>query len=58
MSSHSEAGGNCIEAGRSDFRTIGIRDTKARGTGPVLELTRSEWGSLLDAIRTGSIGRS
>jgi hypothetical protein len=34
---------NCVEVGHSKARTIGVRDTKANGTGPILEFTRAEW---------------
>jgi hypothetical protein len=42
----SEPTDNCVEVGRSAHRTIGVRDTKARGTGPTLEFTRAEWKAL------------
>ncbi|MEU5992945.1 DUF397 domain-containing protein [Spirillospora sp. NPDC047418] len=51
VSSYSEAGGNYVEAGRSASGTISVRDTKARGAGPVLEFSRLEWSALLDSIR-------
>lgn len=50
-SRHSEPNGGCIEAGRAPDGTIGIRDTKLNGTGPILEMTRREWRSFLDKIR-------
>jgi hypothetical protein len=42
----SEPTDGCVEVGRSAHRTIGIRDTKARGSGPTLEFTRAEWKAL------------
>jgi hypothetical protein len=42
-SRHSEPNGDCVEVGRSASRTIGVRDSKADGTGPVLEFTTTEW---------------
>lgn len=51
VSSYSEAGGNCVEAGRSASGTVSVRDTKAKGTGPILEFSRSDWATLLDSIR-------
>lgn len=30
--------------------TIGVRDTKAEGAGPILELTRREWAALLHPV--------
>lgn len=42
----SNAGGNCVEVGRSRRGTVGIRDTKAAGQGSILELTGIEWAAL------------
>lgn len=50
-SRHSQPNGGCIEAGRADDSTIGVRDTKLNGTGPTLEFTKDEWRTLLDRIR-------
>lgn len=49
---HSEPNGSCVEVGRASDGTIGVRDTKAQGAGPILELTRHEWSALLHSIRT------
>lgn len=54
VSSHSEAGGHCVEIARSTSDTIGIRDSTLRTKSPILELTRSEWAALLAAVRAGS----
>ncbi|CNF75699.1 Domain of uncharacterised function (DUF397) [Mycobacterium tuberculosis] len=54
-SRHSEPNGGCIEAGRATDGTIGVRDTKLHGNGPILEFTRGEWRILLDRIRTDSL---
>jgi hypothetical protein len=49
----SEAGGNCVEVAlATDCQAIGVRDSKARGAGPILELTHQEWTAFLDSIRT------
>ena len=50
-SRHSEPNGGCVEVGRSAFRTVGVRDTKADGTGPVLEFTRAEWAAFTHRLR-------
>lgn len=50
-SRHSQPNGGCIEAGRADDGTIGVRDTKLNGTGPTLEFTRNEWCTFLHRIR-------
>jgi len=49
-SRHSEPNGGCVEVGRS-AHTIGVRDSKADGTGPVLEFTRAEWAAFTRALR-------
>ncbi|MFG2015893.1 DUF397 domain-containing protein [Actinomadura geliboluensis] len=51
-SRHSQPNGGCIEAGRADDGTIGVRDTKLDGNGPILEFTRDEWWSFLRRVRT------
>ncbi|WP_433327785.1 DUF397 domain-containing protein [Spirillospora sp. CA-294931] len=37
--------------GCSDRGTIGVRDTKADGQGPILELSHTEWADFLSKIR-------
>lgn len=51
-SHHSQPNGGCIEAGRADDGTIGVRDTKLDDNGPILEFTRDEWWSFLRRVRT------
>ncbi|MFC5753640.1 DUF397 domain-containing protein [Actinomadura rugatobispora] len=34
---------NCVEVGRSPNGTIGVRDTKERDSGPILEFAPQEW---------------
>lgn len=50
-SRHSDPGASCVEVGRSGEGMVGVRDTKARKKGPVLEFTRSEWAAFLSSIR-------
>lgn len=50
-SRHSEPNGHCIEAGRADDGTVGVRDTKLHGGGPTLEFTSDEWRIFLHKIR-------
>ncbi|GAA4227919.1 hypothetical protein GCM10022254_16750 [Actinomadura meridiana] len=47
----SEANGACVEVARSLRGTIGLRDSKAADSGPILELTRREWTMFLRSIR-------
>lgn len=51
-SSHSVPDSNCVEVGRSPHGTIGVRDTKEGGTGPILDLTSQEWASFMQALRS------
>ncbi|MFI0444531.1 DUF397 domain-containing protein [Actinomadura sp. 6N118] len=48
-SSHSEPNGDCVEVARATNAAIGLRDSKAPG--PTLKLTRTEWISLLTALK-------
>jgi len=50
-SRYSEPNDSCVEVGRSAARTIGVRDTKANGNGPILEFTRSEWTAFIQQVR-------
>lgn len=50
-SSTSESGG-CVEVAYLDA-SIGVRDTKARGAGPVLEFSEAEWRAFLAGARNG-----
>ncbi|TDC55311.1 DUF397 domain-containing protein [Actinomadura sp. KC345] len=51
----SEAGAECVEiALATDRQTVGVRDSKENGRGPILEFTRPEWAALLAAVRAGS----
>ena len=45
-STRSSNGGNCVEV---DFTTAGVqmRDSKARGTGPIIGFTPSQWAAFL-----------
>jgi hypothetical protein len=53
-SSYSEANGNCLEISRSTFGTIGVRDSKQLGAGPILDFTASEWAAFLQTLRSTS----
>jgi len=51
-SSHSAPNGECVEVGRSPNGTIGVRDTKEGGTGPILDFTPREWAAFMQALRS------
>jgi hypothetical protein len=48
---HSEPNDACVEVARSTADTVGVRDTKADGRGPVLDFTRAEWTAFLAELR-------
>ncbi|WP_106399461.1 DUF397 domain-containing protein [Actinocorallia populi] len=50
-SRHSDPGADCVEVGRSTARTVGVRDSKAEDSGPVLEFTRTEWAAFTRRLR-------
>lgn len=51
-SRRSEADGACVELAPSRHGMIGVRDSKAGGTGPVLEFTRAEWAAFITKVTT------
>ncbi|MEU0269854.1 DUF397 domain-containing protein [Nocardioides sp. NPDC006303] len=50
-STGSDSGG-CVEVAMVDG-TIGVRDTKANGEGPVLEFNEHEWKAFLQGVGNG-----
>ena len=44
--------GGCVEVAFCDG-LIGVRDTKARGAGPILEFTEHEWRAFLLGVANG-----
>lgn len=61
-STRSSGGDNCVEvatattgtAGTSGAeRVIGVRDSKQRGRGPVLEFTPAEWRAFVEGVKGG-----
>lgn len=55
-SSYSGNSGNCVEVGRFANGTIGIRDTKQNGRGPVLRLSADEFAAFLNGVKDGEFG--
>jgi len=51
-SSYSNSSGNCVEVAAADH-TIGVRDSKQHGHGPVLEFTRGAWKAFIRAAKDG-----
>ncbi|WP_083983007.1 DUF397 domain-containing protein [Actinomadura hibisca] len=50
-SRHSAPDSNCVEVGQAADGTIGVRDSKADLSASPLELTRSQWASVLAELR-------
>lgn len=48
--SSKSAAGNCVEVG-TGRATVGVRDTKDHGEGPVLEFQPATWGRFLNSLR-------
>ncbi|MFG2246238.1 DUF397 domain-containing protein [Spirillospora sp. NPDC048823] len=51
-STHSVPDSTCVEVGRSPHGTIGVRDTKQCGNGPILAFTRQEWAHFILTVRS------
>lgn len=47
----SSGGDNCVEVAFAADGTIGVRDSKQQGLGPVLEFTPGEWEAFLGGVR-------
>ena len=50
--------GACVEVARLDAYTVGVRDSKAKGTGPVLRFTPDAWSSFLSLVIQGNVTHS
>jgi len=51
-STYSDANGSCIEVAVAE-PVVGVRDTKQRGAGPVLEFSGTAWQAFLADVKTG-----
>ena len=52
-STRSSGDGNCVEVAFAADGTVGVRDSKQHGRGPVLAFTPSEWEAFLGGVRDG-----
>ena len=52
-SSRSTFNGNCVEVAELRTGLVGVRDTKDRGTGPVLVFGSESWRLFLDEVKSG-----
>jgi hypothetical protein len=53
----SSAGDNCVEVAFASDGSVGVRDTKQHGRGPVLEFTPAEWDAFLGGVLGGEFDR-
>ena len=49
---HVSGDGGCVEVAYAGG-AVGVRDSKARGAGPVLVFSESEWAAFLNGARSG-----
>jgi hypothetical protein len=52
-SSLSAYNGSCFELARLPADRIGVRDTKDKGSGPVLIFNQNEWSAFLSGAKAG-----
>ncbi|WP_090945025.1 DUF397 domain-containing protein [Nonomuraea jiangxiensis] len=51
-------GGSCVEVMRLHDDSVHVRDSKARGKGPVLQFRPDEWRAFLDGASKGEFDLS
>jgi hypothetical protein len=51
-STRSNPSGNCVEVSDS-IDEVRVRDTKAKGNGPILTFTRDEWIAFVEGVKLG-----
>jgi Domain of unknown function (DUF397) len=52
-SSLSSGGDNCVEVAFAADGSVGVRDSKQKGLGPILEFTPAEWEAFLGGVAEG-----
>jgi hypothetical protein len=50
-STRSSASGNCVEVATNLSGAVAVRDTKDKGTGPVLLFTPAEWEAFTAGVK-------
>jgi Domain of unknown function (DUF397) len=55
-STYSNSTGGCVEVATAR-RTVGVRDSKQNGTGPVLAFSAAAWQAFLAQVKAGRFGR-
>lgn len=56
-SSLSSGGDNCVEVATAADGSVGVRDSKQRGLGPILEFTSAEWDAFVGGVAKGEFDR-
>lgn len=56
-SSLSSGGDNCVEVAFAADGSVGVRDSKQHGLGPILEFTPGEWVAFLGGVQGGEFNR-
>jgi hypothetical protein len=51
-SSHSDGNGSCVEIATAEG-TVGMRDSKQHGHGPMLAFTGTQWSAFIRATKNG-----
>ncbi|MBT0768374.1 DUF397 domain-containing protein [Kineosporia sp. J2-2] len=54
-SSFSAINGNCVEVAFRGAGDVAVRDSKAKGLGPVLNFSNDAWTAFLDGIASGEM---
>jgi hypothetical protein len=54
-SSFSAINGNCVEVAFRATGEVAVRDSKAKGQGPVLSFSNDAWSAFLDGIAAGEM---
>ncbi|MEU2256143.1 DUF397 domain-containing protein [Nocardia xishanensis] len=57
-SSYSGADGNCVEVAFLGGGNVAVRDTKDKGSGPILAFTPSEWDAFVSGVSAGEFDRA
>ncbi len=55
-SSYSNSTGGCVEVAEA-WLTVGVRDSKQHGTGPVLAFSAAAWQAFLAQVKAGRFNR-
>jgi hypothetical protein len=48
-------GGACVEVARNLSGIVAVRDSKDRGTGPVLSFAKGEWSAFVAGVKSGAV---